>query len=201
MIENLENEIWKDCKGYEGLYQVSNKGRVKSLQRVRTNHTGGIWIQKEAILKGKINDDGYKVVHLTQPKGKTRIEFIHRLVAVAFIENPDHKKEVNHINAIRTDNSVDNLEWATRKENIEDSVKRKHKSKFLVLCLQTGEVFSTTQEASKKNGGDAGNIRRSARSYDQKKHYSVYGYTYCYIKNEEYYKNLKNNNLEVIENG
>ena len=109
MINNLENEIWKDCKGYEGLYQVSNKGRVKSLQRIRTNHTGGVWIQEEAILTGKINHDGYKVVHFTQPKGKTKIEFVHRLVALAFIPNPDNKKEVNHINSIRTDNFVENI--------------------------------------------------------------------------------------------
>lgn len=198
MINNLENEIWKDCKGYEGLYQVSNKGRVKSLQRIRTNHTGGVWIQEEAILTGKINQDGYKVVHFTQPKGKTKIEFVHRLVALAFIPNPDNKKEVNHINSIRTDNFVENLEWVTRKENIDYASKEGHRSKYLVLCLQTGEVFKTTEEAAKKNGGDSGNIRRSARGYDMNKQYSVYGYTYCYLKNENYYKNLKDNNLEVI---
>lgn len=65
MIENLENEIWKDCKGYEGLYQVSNLGRVKSLKRIRTNHAGGIWLQDEQILTGKLNGDGYRSVHLT----------------------------------------------------------------------------------------------------------------------------------------
>ena len=198
MINNLENEIWKDCKGYEGLYQVSNKGRVKSLQRVRTNHTGGVWIQEETILTGKINQDGYRVVHLTQPKRKTKNEFVHRLVALVFVPNPDNKKEVNHINSIRTDNFIENLEWTTRKENITHASKEGHRSKYLVLCLQTGEVFKTTEEAAKKNGGDSGNIRRSARGYDMNKQYSVYGYTYCYLKNENYYKNLKDNNLEVI---
>lgn len=198
MINNLDNEIWKDCKGYEGLYQVSNKGRVKSLQRIRINHSRGVWVQEETLLRGKINQDGYRVVHLTQPKGKSKCEFVHRLVAITFLPNPSHKKEVNHINSIRTDNYVENLEWVTRKENIDHASQKGHRSKYLVLCLQTGEVFQTTEDAAKKNGGDAGNIRRSARDYDKNKQRSVKGYTYCYLKNENYYKNLEDNNLEVI---
>ena len=198
MIKNLENEIWKDCKGYEGLYQVSNKGRIKSYERVRSNHTGGIWIQEEAILKGKINNDNYRVVHLQQPKGKSKIEFVHRLVAIAFIDNPEHKTEVDHIDSNRLNNCVENLRWVTREENMKNASNAKHITKNLVLCIQTGQVFSNSNEAAKVNGGDAGNIRKSARSYNKEKQYSVYGYTYAYIRNEDYYQNLKNNNQEVI---
>ena len=177
-------EVFKDCKYYEELYEVSNYGRVrnKKTKRFLTQHDNG---------------NGYLFVQLWR-NNKGKREYVHRLVALAFIPNPDNKKEVNHINSIRTDNFVENLEWVTRKENIDHASKEGHRSKYLVLCLQTGEVFKTTEEAAKKNGGDSGNIRRSARGYDMNKQYSVYGYTYCYLKNENYYKNLKDNNLEVI---
>ena len=201
MIENLENEIWKDCKGYEGFYQVSNLGRIKSLERIRTNHTGGIWIQPERILKGKLTGDKYVVVHLKTPKGKDKIERVHRLVAIAFIDNPERKTEVNHINSIRNDNRVENLEWVTREENIAHSVKSHNKSKKKILCITTGEIFYTSNEAAQKNGGDAGNIRRAAREYDNGKIRKVCGYSYCYIDNDNYYLNLKNNNLGGLQNG
>ena len=198
MIENLENEIWKDCKGYEGFYQVSNLGRVKSLERVRINHTGGMWVQQEKILYGKYDGCHYKVVHLKTPEGKDKIERIHRLVALAFIDNPEHKPEVNHKNSIRDDNRVENLEWVTHQENIEFAVKSLHKSKTKILCITTGEVFSTSEEASKKNGGASSNIRRAAADYQKGIIRKVYGYSYCYIRNDDYYLNKQNNKQEVI---
>lgn len=194
MIKNLENEIWKDCKGYEGFYQVSNLGRVKSLERIRTNANGEMWIQQEKILKGKLDGCHYRVVHLSLPKGKNKIERVHRLVAIAFIENPDKKPEVNHINCIRDDNRADNLEWVTHKENLNHS--KNHQNKTKILCITTGEVFLTSVEAAKKNGGDAGNIRKAACDYAQGKMSKVFGYSYCYIDNEDYYLNKKLNNLE-----
>lgn len=198
MVTNLENEIWKDCKGYENLYQVSNLGRVKSLNKIRINHTGGMWVQQEKILKGKYDGCNYLAVHLKTPSGKDRIERIHRLVAIAFIDNPERKPEVNHKNSVRDDNRVENLEWVTHQENIEHSSQKNHKSKTNILCITTGEVFNTSNDAAKKNGGDAGNIRRAARDYEKGIIRKVFGYSYCFINNENYYLNKKNNNLEVI---
>lgn len=198
MITNLENEIWKDCKGYENLYQVSNLGRIKSLNKIRVNHTGGMWVQQEKILKGKYDGCNYLTVHLKTPSGKDKIERIHRLVAIAFIDNPERKPEVNHKNSVRDDNRVENLEWVTHQENIEHSSQENHKSKNNILCITTGEVFNTSNDAAKKNGGDAGNIRRAARDYEKGIIRKVFGYSYCFISNENYYLNKKNNNLEVI---
>ena len=97
-------EIWKDIDGYEGLYQVSNLGRVKSFNYNRTG--------KEMNLKpvNTCNGFGYLYVNLNK-NGKTRLFYIHRLVAKAFLENPDHKSDVNHKDENKTNNCVENLEW------------------------------------------------------------------------------------------
>jgi len=98
-------EIWKDVNGYEGLYQVSNLGRVESLQR-----------DVNLILKPRLRRDGYLIVSLSK-NGKVKSKPIHRLVATAFIPNPDNKKTVNHKDGNKLNNHVTNLEWNTSSEN------------------------------------------------------------------------------------
>ena len=117
-------EIWKDIEGYEG-YQVSNLGRVKSLDRIDSNNHS----LKGVILKPYISNSGYLLVGLYKQQKRDR-KLLHRLVAEAFIPNPENKPEIDHINTIKTDNTVflnedgsinyekTNLRWTTRKENI-----------------------------------------------------------------------------------
>lgn len=108
-------EIWKDIKGYEGLYQVSNLGRVKSLER-KTRFDNQTKIIQTSFLSNRIGKRGYVVVSLFKNnKGKTIP--IHRLIADAFIPNPENKPCIDHINTIRTDNRIENLHWVTSKEN------------------------------------------------------------------------------------
>lgn len=107
-------EIFKDIKGYEGLYQVSNLGKVKSLPKIRGNGNG--YIQEERILKSGINTKGYlKVVLLNNKKRSDKL--VSRLVAIAFIPNPENKRTVNHKKGIIIDNRSSELEWATYSEN------------------------------------------------------------------------------------
>lgn len=114
----MEQELWKSIIGYENFYEVSNLGRVKSLDRITLPdkiHPLGQHICgkiKEATINKK---SGYKSVILYKTKAK-RI-CVHRLVAEAFIPNPDNKPEINHKNGIKTDNRVKNLEWVTKSEN------------------------------------------------------------------------------------
>lgn len=111
-------EIWKDIAGYEGLYQVSNLGRVKSLPRELKRFAGRKCITKERILTAHPNSKGYLRVQLKKDGTEER-RFLHRLVAEAFIPNPDSKGEVNHLDNVPTNNGVENLEWVTHKENME----------------------------------------------------------------------------------
>lgn len=110
------NEIWKDILGYEGLYQVSNLGRIKSLARLKSRYNAPEQIRSQG------NKNGYKIIQLSKNDKKKTFK-VHRLVALMFILNPDGKPHVNHINNIRYDNRVDNLEWVTNKENLEHAVK------------------------------------------------------------------------------
>lgn len=108
-------EEWKDIEGYEGIYQVSNYGNVKSLARQRRN-SKGIYMQKEKLLSLTNTSTGYKKVELVK-NGKKKGYKVHRLVAMAFIDNPENKPEVNHIDGNKINNHVDNLEWVTSSEN------------------------------------------------------------------------------------
>ena len=142
-------EEWRDIKGYEGLYQVSSLGRVKSLNYRHTN--------REKILKYGKNNRGYLHVNLCK-KGTIKSFQIHRLVAESFIFNPNNYKEVNHKDENKQNNRVDNLEWCDRKYNINygtrnkklsESIKgSKHYKSRKVLCITTGRRFNTIKEAA-----------------------------------------------------
>ena len=155
-------EEWKDIQGYEGRYQISNLGRVKSLNR--KDRLGRNVDEK--ILKQHTDTNGYKSVMLSKNNDKKRHR-IHRLVAEAFIPNPDDLPEVNHkIDDFehRGDNRVENLEWCTSKYNcnygnhgkrISDAIKgkymgSKHPRSKKIKCITTGEIFGSLREACRE---------------------------------------------------
>lgn len=114
------DETWKDIKDYEGLYQVSNLDNVRSLERVVTHKTTGSRTIREKILKLNNDNNGYFYVSLSKD-GKKKNFKIHRLVAEAFIPNPENLPQVNHIDENKSNNKITNLEWSTSLSNLNHS--------------------------------------------------------------------------------
>lgn len=132
-IQDYPGEIWKDIPGYRGLYQVSNFGRIKSFPKYRTRY-----YQTERILKQRNceNNPYYNVVLYKDRVGKSFR--VHRLIAEAFIPNPENKPCIDHINTIPTDNRIENLRWATLKENANNPITV---SKFKELSAGENNYF------------------------------------------------------------
>ena len=131
-------ETWLDIKGYEGLYQVNNFGQVKSLDKPMfvygIHHDPIATIRKGKILSPRLSDDGYEKVSLTKNK-KAKNYFVHRLVALAFLPNPNHYEEVNHIDGNKRNNNVLNLEWCSHLQNMQhcyaNSLRKHHVAPML----------------------------------------------------------------------
>lgn len=118
--EDFKNEVWKPIKGFEGIYEVSNLGRVRSLTRKVWNYT-----KPGRILKPYDNGHSYLNVGLSNGGKEEKHAYIHRLVAQAFIPNPDNLPQVNHKNFDKKDNRVENLEWVTEEQNHKHYTKSK----------------------------------------------------------------------------
>lgn len=160
-VENLNGEIWRDAKGLEKYYEVSNMGRVRSKQRITDIQSYCHIVRKPRILKAQYNGAYYRVV--ISIDGKFKQTMIHRLVAEAFLQNPDNLPEVNHKDEDKSNNCLWNLEWCTRLYNAGYGTKGKRHSLFMtkyngrVVCQYTKDgnfvaTYRTITEASKTTG-------------------------------------------------
>lgn len=175
----MTEEVWRDVKGYEGLYQVSNMGRVKSLGR--KDRFGRVI--KERILEPAVTHNGYLRVGL-HVDGKRKMLRVHRLVCEAFHENPDNKSEVNHVNEDKTDNRACNLEWSTRTENCNHGSRNERVAKALSKPIgqfsldgKLIKVWQSACEARRQTGFDQGYVGAVARG----KFKQAYGFIWKYI--------------------
>lgn len=176
-------EIWKDVEGYEKLYQVSNLGRVKSLGNGGSKNSK---FSSERILKLKSNKvTGYLYVRLSKD-GKQKHYSIHRLVALAFLPNPNNFPQINHKDEDKKNNTLQNLEWCSAEYNNNYGTHNKRmvvsltnypsKSKK-VLCIETNKVYPSTRQIERELGFANGNISAACNG----KRKSAYGYTWRYV--------------------
>lgn len=173
-------EEWRDIKGYEGLYQISNLGRVKSLNRVVICSNGTSHKIKEKILKNGYMTSGYLFVVLRKDD-KSKNHSIHRLVAKAFIPNPKNCTDVNHIDGNKQNNCLYNLEWCTRSENLKHAVniglvKNQCKICRSVICKTYNKTlkFDTMKDCSNYFGFKKGWLQNKIRKYGLKFKYKDY---------------------------
>lgn len=166
-MEKLFNETWKPVKGFEGLYEVSNMGNVRSLDRYV------MYSNRYCLLKGKprkayLTSKGYLITNLSK-NGQVKTYFIHRLVAEAFNPNPNDLPFVDHINTIRDDNRVENLRWCSQKENsnnpltIEHIISQKNKSVYYIDEQGKRISFKSMTEAARKIGCSSSTITRALK--------------------------------------
>lgn len=148
------DEVWRDIKDFEGLYEISNLGRVKSLPKWMGNY-----YSTEKVLKPKLDRYGYQKVTLCNGQNVRKYATIHRLVATAFIENTEGLNTVNHIDGDKLNNKVDNLEWMSNRENInhawgmglKEKARKKasevHGYKCKLICIHTGEEIEFNSQS------------------------------------------------------
>lgn len=163
-------EIWKDIKGFES-YQVSNLGNVKSLGNDKT--------RKEKILKPNKLKNNYLQVVLCK-EGKRKYHLIHRLVAEAFIPNPQNLVQINHRDEDKTNNTISNLEWCTAKYNNNYGTHNQRSALSRskpVICLETGKIYSSLSEVYKQLGFTQGNISQCCNG----KLKTAYGFHWQYV--------------------
>ena len=167
-------EIWKDIEGYEGFYEISNKGRVKSLGRNKINNGSPQYLpERMKKLSNKIKKTTiYKIVRLHK-NSKVTNYFVHRLVAFAFIPNPNNYSIINHKDECGYNNISDNLEWCTAKYNTNygSGISRRiaairendNFNNQKILCISTNKEFNSLTEAAKEYGIDMTGISRCCK--------------------------------------
>lgn len=204
-LEDFEGEVWKDIPEYEGWYQVSNMGRIKSLDRFYTQKRKCDKEPRQSFIKGKIikasSYGQYLICHLKRNGTSKAVKF-HRVVCTMFHPNQNKLPEVNHINEIKTDNRADNLEWCTRQYNanwgtaiMRQSINsRNHpaKSKPVYQCTFNGKIlkkYPSIKEAARLTGLKEANIASVCYGGKSK---SAGGYLWSFSSNvEELQKILK----------
>lgn len=185
MNKVIVEEQWKDIKGYEGLYLISNRGRVLSLYQYKKNGDSGYFINTRE-LKKSMTTTGYEKVELSK-NGKKKSHKIHRLVAKHFVANPFNREVVNHIDGDYLNNNADNLEWCTTAENclhaIDEGLKGtfdidKNSLEYLyyeknMTPIEIGEIFGLTRTPIDKKLKQYGIEKRPATIYQIKEKWLI----------------------------
>lgn len=168
-VGETPTEVWKPVVGYEGLYEISNKGRLWSMPR---NGTSG------GLIKGAYDKDGYLKYSLSK-SGKQSNFFAHRLVAESFVPNPENKPHVNHLDEDTTNNNSENLQWCTPKENNNHgnhNLKVSMSKSKPIICMETGECYYGISECARRTGLHNGNISKVLRGV--RKHTGGFSFKY-----------------------
>lgn len=179
MNNNTEKEVWKDVMGYEGLYEISSFGSLKRLKRTTLGKNGVEYNYPELIIKGDYDKDGYIRTTMSKNKNK-KTKKLHRLVAEAFIPNPNNYPEVNHLDETKDNNRVSNLEWTTTRGNANHGTRNERitnhpnqrkkvngwKKPVRIIDLKNGDIkiYESATEAGERIGLHQTLVSRACRT-------------------------------------
>ena len=161
-------EIWKPVSGFDGYYEVSNLGNVKSIDRYIIDSRGRRRFFKGQVLKTRHSHNGYVLCNLKKDGNNYNVR-VNRLVAKAFVENPENYDEVNHIDFNKDNNKATNLEWCSNKYNInytyknDKSKSQKHVQKIDPITMEVLDEYISLAEAARINKGRYQNISRCCK--------------------------------------
>jgi hypothetical protein len=179
----MNTEIWKSVKGYEGHYEVSSFGRVKSMPRFKKARNGALTHPiKERILRQAKTKDGYYCVVLCKDSNPVTFR-THRIIAQAFIKNPKGKPQVNHKDRNRLNNSVDNLEWCTDSENIVHGLKNRP-------CRANGNNANNVKLTKDQVLSIRALHKAGCTTYSLAKQFNVHNSNIGYIVNRKSWKHI-----------
>jgi len=180
-------EVWKDIPGYEGYYQVSSLGRIKSVERMiyieLPDGRRSYWRhQKERIKSAPVfGNGGYRQIMLYSGNVGKMLQ-VHRIVCLAFLSNPNNLPCVNHKNGIKTDNRLENLEWCSYEGNLLHAINilgKKDNHGKPVMCVETGEIYRSVSVASRETGEHINSLRDHLRGRFR----SLHGKHWKFIEN------------------
>ena len=175
-------EEWRDVVGYEGLYLVSNTGRVRSKPRIITMRNGGEYYKEGTVLRHGYDSNGYPYVNLYKDAVPHHAS-VHRLVAMAFVSNPNNYTTVNHIDENKANNNADNLEWCTEKYNtnygngIKRKVEKRIRNNPLFVCHENGKIYKNQNKCARELNISQGSIFYALNG---KRHHAG-GYHFSYV--------------------
>ena len=190
-------ELWKDIPGFEGWYQASNIGRIRSLDRYVNYKSNGQAIRKGKILSPKTSNKGYKEVTLIR-NGQCFCKRVHQLVALAFIPNPNSYPHINHINEVKTDNRVENLEWCTPRQNNEAYYTQRNTVYQYDLKGNLVKIWHSITRAAESLGGDKTGIQHCCAATAKNKTYLGYIWSYTPMTQQLLEEKLTNNKLTKV---
>lgn len=189
-------EIWKDIPDFEGYYQVSNLGRVRSVDRYVKGRNNGIVLRKGKLLSPKTSNKGYLETTLMK-EGKYYFKRVHQLVASTFLPNPNSYKSINHINEIKTDNRVSNLEWCSDRYNVEEYTKRRTTVYQYSFNGKLIKVWHSITRAAESIGMDKTGIQHCCMG-KKLKTYGGYIWSYKTLTLEEIKERTSNKKLAKV---
>lgn len=166
--------MYKSIKGYEGFYEVNELGKIRSIDRLVEYKNGSIRKYDGKELKPRIYKSGYAIVTLNK-NGIAKTYRVHRLVADAFLPNPDNLPEVHHLNHDRNDNRAENLQWVTRAEQMDEHLRAEKGTRLRVIGHGIDEIFISAREVKQELGIDNSSALKVAKGiYKQIKGYKIY---------------------------